>query len=332
MVAFDEKFVSSPLGNLPLSGLPSVLFASALQGLKRLGLNYIAIPAYSLKYLSNPASLAGLYLGTKESAEVRFRGGRSFVLKRQGFKSDLWILVKIARGGVPLFPSRDLGRVSLAYRGRKATVEGPGALGLSFQLFFNNEYGPLDPKGAEAVDVGANIGDTAVFLALSGAARVLAYEPYRFSYEFAKRNVEQNGLSGIVELHRAAVGAASGHIVVESAEGTTISKQATMAGQGEKIPVVGLSGIAGRLRGKNALLKLDCEGAEYAILLGAPDSALGKFGKIVMEYHYGYVNIKKRLEAAGFKVTLFGTPRYYYDPAWKNPHVRIGMLMAERKG
>ena len=49
-------------------------------------------------------------------------------------------------------------------------------------------------------------------------------------------------------------------------------------------------------------MKIDCEGREYDIILNSSDELLRKFDYIIMEYHYGFKNLQKKLQAAGFSV------------------------------
>jgi len=73
------------------------------------------------------------------------------------------------------------------------------------------------------------------------------------------------------------------------------------------------------------LLKIDAEGAEYAILFNASDRALGKVQRIVMEYHdaitpYTHADLRRFLSEKGFNVT-----------AVENAvHQDLGYLYAER--
>lgn len=76
------------------------------------------------------------------------------------------------------------------------------------------------------------------------------------------------------------------------------------------------------------LLKIDCEGSEYPILLNAKISTLKKVKKMVGELHFfnrkmenDFVRLKKRLAAAGFKITV-----------WENPvHDSICFFSASRR-
>jgi hypothetical protein len=47
---------------------------------------------------------------------------------------------------------------------------------------------------------------------------------------------------------------------------------------------------------------MDCEGYEYSILLGENNDTLRRFQQMVIECHYGYKNIEKKLKSAGFIV------------------------------
>lgn len=46
------------------------------------------------------------------------------------------------------------------------------------ETFLEQPYGILDVKGRDVVDVGAYIGDTALYFRLKGAKRIYAFEPY----------------------------------------------------------------------------------------------------------------------------------------------------------
>jgi len=49
-------------------------------------------------------------------------------------------------------------------------------------------------------------------------------------------------------------------------------------------------------------VKLDCEGAEFPILLETPDSILKKVRRWVIEYHAAPEPLEARLRALGYRV------------------------------
>ena len=49
---------------------------------------------------------------------------------------------------------------------------------------------------------------------------------------------------------------------------------------------------------------MDCEGCEYDSILETANEILQKFSHIQIEYHYGYKNLKEKLESAGFSVKV----------------------------
>jgi hypothetical protein len=58
------------------------------------------------------------------------------------------------------------------------------------------------------------------------------------------------------------------------------------------------------------ILKLDCEGCEYDIIMNAEDSLLRSFENILVEYHYGHRSITDKLQRSGFKVKRISGPTY----------------------
>jgi Methyltransferase FkbM domain len=52
------------------------------------------------------------------------------------------------------------------------------------------------------------------------------------------------------------------------------------------------------------ILKLDCEGCEYEVILSADGQTLQKFYLVMIEYHYGCKNLKQKLERIEFKVSV----------------------------
>tara|TARA_B110001454_G_scaffold218179_1_gene245484 strand:+ start:2845 stop:3144 length:300 start_codon:yes stop_codon:yes gene_type:complete len=88
---------------------------------------------------------------------------------------------------------------------------------------------------------------------------------------------------------------------------------------GIKIPLISLMDILKIQNFTNGILKLDCEGCEYDIILNTPKELLQKFTHIQIEYHNGYQNIKQTLESYGFKVNIL-----------KIENTKLGHILAEK--
>jgi hypothetical protein len=55
---------------------------------------------------------------------------------------------------------------------------------------------------------------------------------------------------------------------------------------------------------EGSVLKIDYEGCEYEAVLNADPSDFAVFSQVIIEYHSGYSEIKKCLEAAGFSTEV----------------------------
>jgi len=55
---------------------------------------------------------------------------------------------------------------------------------------------------------------------------------------------------------------------------------------------------------EGSVLKMDCEGCEYEAVLNADPGDFAVFSQVIIEYHNGYREIKKHLEAAGFSTEI----------------------------
>lgn len=172
-----------------------------------------------------------------------------------------------------------------------------------FEVFKGGAYDELDVRSRTVVDVGAGVGDTAILFALRGARRVVALEPLPSLYRRALVNVRVNGVADRVVLVNAAMGPSDGEVSVE--EEARGYRPLAPASSGLRIRVYSLASLIrefGVERG--AVLKMDCEGCEYGVLLTARPEDLAVFDQMAIEYHSGYARLKRVLEAVGFETAL----------------------------
>ncbi|MEM3876012.1 MAG: FkbM family methyltransferase [Candidatus Micrarchaeaceae archaeon] len=204
-------------------------------------------------------------------------------------------------------------------------------IGMIKEQFLKYSYSWLDVKRKNVVDIGANIGDAAIYFALKSAKHVYAFEPYPYSYNLAIKNTKLNSLQEKITILNEGCSGKERTIRIDknytNIGGTDLKKFDT----GKEIKIMTLRDIIKRFNLKYpTILKIDCEGCEYGVLLDAQNSDLRKFEQIMVEYHYGYLNLKMKLESAGFKVSKT-FPKYSLNIAAENKEMIMGYIYAERK-
>jgi FkbM family methyltransferase len=173
-----------------------------------------------------------------------------------------------------------------------------------FLVFAREDYGRIEP-GSAVVDIGANIGVFSLYAAACGARFVLAYEPGAESFDVLTRNIRQNGLEAVVTARRLAVASGDRSIVRFPRRSSVMNTMMAGGAIGEydEVPATTLDAIVEPLEHVD-LVKLDCEGAEYEILLTAGDPAFRKIRTIKLEYHHGrQQEIVDRLRRHGLEPT-----------------------------
>jgi len=139
------------------------------------------------------------------------------------------------------------------------------------------------PEDAVVMDIGANIGDFSMKMAHARpSGRIYAVEPVSEHSRMIEVQKLLNQLGNVTNLHLA-LGAHEGEIEVHVEGGHSSS----MWGRGpvEKVRLTTLARLMEEFNIETLdLLKLDCEGAEWDILLAA-ESVLPRVQRIVMEFH-----------------------------------------------
>jgi FkbM family methyltransferase len=215
---------------------------------------------------------------------------------------------------------------------RKVILYGAINNGDTISIFLHNEFHRLPVRGMTIVDIGANIGDSLVYFALRGADNVIGLEPFPRSYEMAVRNIQLNNLSNKVLILLAGCSARAGSIVIDPLHKSSTVSYLREFRQGITVPLMTLEDILNENNTPNGktILKMDCEGCEYETILSATVDTLSRFSHIQIEYHYGYKNLKEKLEECGFKVSVTipkFNPRHIINSP-QNPKMRVGWLYA----
>ena len=199
--------------------------------------------------------------------------------------------------------------------------------GVLLEQFAYEDYKWLSVRGKQVLDVGASIGDTAVFFAIRGAAHVYALEPYPHSYRLAETNIRLNGLEGQVTLLNMGCGI-EGTVMVNPEFRNDPASELVPCEVGEEIPILTLKQIVEKFGLGDAVAKIDCEGGEYELILGAGDEELRAFGQMIIEYHWGAGSLLRRLEMAGFHVTRM--PHFQLKDQSSGGNREVGFIKADR--
>jgi FkbM family methyltransferase len=243
--------------------------------------------------IRSPWSVAGLvFLRPPKGAVVRLRDGSVFRVRSL---MDLWIVKETCL-------DRD----------------------------YERDLPPLE-EDATVMDIGAGLGDFSVCAARNRPRRkIAAFEPFAESFRLLEENLKLNGI-GNVQAFPFAVGATSGPMLLQTATGVAVRHSTASAadpGGAAALPVEGITLEEALRRSGFArcnLLKVDCEGGEYDILLNASAEVLQRVDRIAMEYHDGctphsHGELAEFLRERGFSVDLRPNP----------VHRHLGFLTAVR--
>lgn len=200
-------------------------------------------------------------------------------------------------------------RLSLRGGGELALSSYPGDIVTAFVVFCKEEYG-TDFAGKTVLDIGANIGCFALLACRHGCRDLVAVEPSPEAFEVLSGNLVGNGFQGRARvIHAAVSGVEQGSVAFPRASSAMNSLDAT-EGDLVQVPTVTLGALLEQhFPAGLDLLKLDCEGAEVAILAQASDADLGKITEIRMEFHGAdHGPTEQRLHRAGFRTVAYDRP------------------------
>lgn len=169
------------------------------------------------------------------------------------------------------------------------------------------------PEQGTIIDIGAFIGDYSIWAAKqSPKSKIFAIEPSHENYSLLKTNIKLNNTDNITPVHLAIN--SSEKEVILATTGVNLGQSYITADENDKNDrVSALSLVEFFKQNKISLcqiMKLDCEGSEYDILLNSDKKFLkSHIEKIVMEFHETETNTHKDLvdylEDAGYKVSVF---------------------------
>ena len=138
------------------------------------------------------------------------------------------------------------------------------------EIFVRQVYGS-DFQGKTVVDVGAYMGDSAIFFTRHGAKLVIALEPDPTNLRLAEENVKLNQLTDRILLVNAALSAESGESRLGHNEAipniSQVIDRSSSRWESVEVETITVEDVMKRFGlGRIDVLKLNCEGCEYGII------------------------------------------------------------------
>ena len=188
-------------------------------------------------------------------------------------------------------------------------------LGTAYEIFVLDTYRcprELPPESIRRiVDVGANVGYSAIYLAAKfPSARIDAFEPHPRHLEILRRSLRINRIEDRVRVCPVAVGIANGTCeLIDAGAATGSAKNNAVLARSDfgRLVAEVVDFFEAVSSGPIDLLKLDCEGAEYEILMDSRFRDL-PIRNLVMEWHateehpHAQRDLSERLRDLGWEI------------------------------
>jgi FkbM family methyltransferase len=151
---------------------------------------------------------------------------------------------------------------------------------------FYGLYNLLNVKNKIVIDVGAFVGDSAIYFALRGAKKIIAIEPHPQAYKEMLENIKLNNLEDRILAINAGLASKPGKICIESVNILETEYTYHKPGRCEtEVSAVTLDELLNILKDKDeVIIKMDCEGCEYDVIIN-DYTHVKMFKELLLEYH-----------------------------------------------
>jgi FkbM family methyltransferase len=156
--------------------------------------------------------------------------------------------------------------------------------GAIYEVFDNEDYKFLNVQNKSVLDIGAFVGDSPIYFILKGAKKVYAIEPHPESYKEMIENIKLNNMENKIIPINMGINYDNDYIFIPKGKINIEGSLFKSEGNGIKIPAGKLSDIIDKYNIDAQVLKMDCEGCEYDIILKDYDT-IKEFEEIGFEYH-----------------------------------------------
>lgn len=176
-----------------------------------------------------------------------------------------------------------------------------------FDGIYNFIFSDLKPN-TTFIDIGSYIGDCVVLASQFPLIhKIVAFEPYGQSFELARHNINLNNVKNC-SIYQKAVSVKGGHtdfFVYENKGQSGLYKTIGKILEKKQVAIISFSDVMSKISTNSIVMKSDCEGEEYEILLKTPRKILRRIERMAFEYHNEsqFQEIKDRLQKIGYSVT-----------------------------
>ena len=202
-------------------------------------------------------------------------------------------------------------------------------------IFMRREYADYFPmqQSARVVDLGAHFGFFSFFAALNLApdARIISLEPSQDNFAVFQKNLARNSFPNIESLN-IALDAQSGERIFYGGPSFNHSFFSQQKKNPVAIPTLSLKDLMLQQNLKRIdFLKVDCEGAEFPILLNSDAATLDKIQTISMEFHdlpsegFSSLQLIDHLKKNGF-----GIAKYEQETDYSFQNLSFGKIIATK--
>ncbi len=188
-----------------------------------------------------------------------------------------------------LIPRLSSAAIMLALKdGRVIPVREFMTLFIYKEIFVDGCYDvTIDRSDPVILDIGANTGLFALRMKqLFPSGSVVCYEPFPSNFEQLKQTISANRLDSVVPIQKA-VGARAGsarlYIHKRNVGGHSLYAEVASSNEYVDVEVLQIHSVLDRLQGEVDLLKVDCEGAEFEILMALTAREAQQVRRVIVE-------------------------------------------------
>jgi FkbM family methyltransferase len=176
------------------------------------------------------------------------------------------------------------------------TPNRPGARVPVYEIFAEDCYrlqwllGDLAQRPIQVIDIGGHVGTFAVRLTqLHPQATLRCFEPSATTAEFLRRNAERNGVADRVTVVEQALASTSGVALYDdNGAGSGLNGLVALGHTSGIATTVGTTTFDDVIAASTApvdLVKIDCEGGEFDLVLSSTPSSWDSVSRVVIESH-----------------------------------------------